>query len=138
MKQSTNMTNNSNPVQMYPINEVAKIGRPGYRVTKMKDASTYQKSIMFEIEYPYITNGVIPRYRVMSSFEQKVELPDDKYQYIVFAAEPYETIAFKVPNLEIDNNEDKYYCNWDEEMKIYTVQIYFKDNKNISIITSNH
>ena len=93
---------------------------------------------MFEIEYPYITNNVIPRYRVMSSFEQKVELPDDKYQYIVFAAEPYETIAFKVPNLEIDNNEDKYYCNWDEEMKIYTVQIYFKDNKNISIITSNN
>ena len=138
MKQNANTTNNNNPIQMYPINAVNKIGRPGYRVTKMKDASTYQKSIMFEIEYPYITNNVIPRYRVMSSFEQKVELPDDKYQYIVFAAEPYETIAFKVPNLEIDNNEDKYYCNWDEEMKIYTVQIYFKDNKNISIITSNN
>ena len=66
MKQSTNMTNNSNPVQMYPINEVAAISRPGYRVTKMKDSSTYQKSIMFEIEYPYITNGVIPRDRTES------------------------------------------------------------------------
>ena len=45
-----------------------------------------------------------------------MELPDDKHQYIV-------------SNSEINNNEDKYYCNWDEEMKIYTMQIYFKDIK---------
>ena len=32
----------------------------------------------------------------MSAYEQKVEPPDRKWQYLLFAAEPYETIAFKV------------------------------------------
>lgn len=32
----------------------------------------------------------------MSAFEQKVEAWDKKYQYLLFAAEPYEVIAFKV------------------------------------------
>ena len=36
----------------------------------------------------------------MSAYEQKIEPPDKKWQYLLFAAEPYETIAFKVdPNL---------------------------------------
>ena len=32
----------------------------------------------------------------VSAYEQKVEPPDRKWQYLLFAAEPYETIAFKV------------------------------------------
>ncbi len=32
----------------------------------------------------------------MSAYEQRVEPPDKKWQYLLFAAEPYETIAFKV------------------------------------------
>jgi len=32
----------------------------------------------------------------MSGFEQHVEAPDRRWQYLLFAAEPYETIAFKV------------------------------------------
>ena len=32
----------------------------------------------------------------MSAYEQRVEPPDRKWQYLLFAAEPYETIAFKV------------------------------------------
>ena len=32
----------------------------------------------------------------MSAYEQKVEPPDRKWQYLLFAVEPYETIAFKV------------------------------------------
>ena len=35
----------------------------------------------------------------MSSYEQKVEQPDMQYQYLLFAAEPYETIAFKAPGM---------------------------------------
>ena len=104
-----------------------KIGRPGYKITKLKDADTNQRSIMFEIEYAEIAKDVIPRYRVMSPFEQKKETPDEKYQFVIFAAEPYENIAFKIPNLEIDNSEDKYFCNWDAERKIYTVQLYFRE-----------
>lgn len=37
-----------------------------------------------------------PRHRFMSAFEQKVEQPDKNYQYLLFACEPYETVAFKV------------------------------------------
>jgi hypothetical protein len=32
----------------------------------------------------------------MSAYEQRVEPPDRKWQYLLFAAEPYETIGFKV------------------------------------------
>jgi splicing factor 3A subunit 2 len=106
-----------------------KIGRPGYKITKLKDADTLQRSILFEVEYLSIAKECIPRYRIMSCFEQKKEAPDEKYQYVIFAAEPYENIAFKIPNLEIDNAEDKYICNWNEERKIYTVQLYFREKK---------
>jgi splicing factor 3A subunit 2 len=58
-----------------------------------------------------------------------LESPDEKYQYIIFAADPYENIAFKIPNLEIDNSEEKYYCNWDKERKIYTIHVYFRERK---------
>jgi splicing factor 3A subunit 2 len=36
----------------------------------------------------------------MSAFEQKLEAPDRNYQYLLFACEPYETIAFKVSKTE--------------------------------------
>lgn len=45
-----------------------------------------------------IGEGVRPRHRFMSAYEQRVEPPDRKWQYLLFAAEPYETIAFKVRN----------------------------------------
>lgn len=32
----------------------------------------------------------------MSAYEQRIEPPDKAWQYLLFAAEPYETIAFKV------------------------------------------
>jgi splicing factor 3A subunit 2 len=43
-----------------------------------------------------MVEGVIPRHRFMSAYEQKIEPPDKRWQYLLFAAEPYETIAFKV------------------------------------------
>jgi hypothetical protein len=35
-------------------------------------------------------------------------------RYLLFAAEPYETIAFKVPSQEVDKNEGKLFthCEW--------------------------
>ena len=37
----------------------------------------------------------------MSAYEQRIEPPDKSWQYLLFAAEPYETIAFKVCSLKI-------------------------------------
>lgn len=47
-----------------------KIGRPGYRVTKMRDPETGQNALLFEIEYTEIDGR--PKHRFMSAFEQKV------------------------------------------------------------------
>ena len=43
-----------------------------------------------------IAEGVAPRHRFMSAYEQRIEPPDRRWQYLLFAAEPYETISFKV------------------------------------------
>jgi splicing factor 3A subunit 2 len=47
-----------------------------------------------EIEYPEIEKLSKPRHRFMSSFEQRVQAWDIRYQFLLFAAEPYEIIAF--------------------------------------------
>ena len=78
------------------IKQFVKIGRPGYRVTKQRCPESGQQSLMFEVDYPEIAEGIQPRHRFMSAYEQKMEPPDRKWQYLLFAAEPYETIAFKV------------------------------------------
>ncbi|CAL1695139.1 unnamed protein product [Somion occarium] len=86
-----------------------KIGRPGYRVTKP---------------------GVIPRRRFMSAWEQKREPPNKAYQYLIVAAEPYETIAFRIPAREIeDESDDAGYWNWshwDPDTKQYSFQFMFR------------
>ena len=105
---------------------IIKIGRPGYRVTKQYDPVSMQKSLLFEIEFTEIDVSLKPRHRIMSCYEQNREPVNDKFQYVLFAAEPYEIIAFKVPNLRIDSSEGKYICHWDEIKKLYTVQLTFK------------
>ena len=107
--------------------KTVKIGRPGYRVTKQFDHDTRQRSLLFQVDYPEIEDGCKPRHRFMSSYEQKVEAWDKKYQYVMFAAEPYEVISFKVPNAEVDKRgDDKYFSHWEPDKKVYTLQVYFK------------
>ncbi|GLJ05430.1 hypothetical protein SUGI_0018110 [Cryptomeria japonica] len=103
-----------------------KIGRPGYRVTKQFDPETKQRSLLFQIEYPEIEEGSKPRHRFMSSFEQRIQSWDKRYQYLLFAAEPYEIIAFKVPSTEIDKATSKFFSHWDPDTKMFTLQLYFK------------
>mmetsp|Transcript_109592 Transcript_109592/g.223978 ORF Transcript_109592/g.223978 Transcript_109592/m.223978 type:complete len:108 (+) Transcript_109592:1069-1392(+) len=65
----------------------------------------------------------------MSAFEQKVDLPKDKrYQYVLFAAEPYETIAFKIPNEPLDKDPGRLITHWDGDDKKFTVTLYFADD----------
>ena len=52
-----------------------------------------------QVDYPEIAEGVLPKHRFMSAYEQRVEGPDRGFQYLLFAAEPYETIGFKVSGL---------------------------------------
>lgn len=103
---------------------------------------------MFEIDYPEIAEGIVPRHRFMSAYEQKIEPPDRKWQYLLFAAEPYETISFKVrlkfvfiflisilnlefqfqvPSREVDKSETKFWTLWNKETKEFFLQFAFKD-----------
>lgn len=108
------------------IKKFVKIGRPGYRVTKQRERETGQQSLLFQIDYPEIGEGIAPRHRFMSAYEQKVEPPDRRWQYLLFAAEPYETIAFKVPSREVDKSEGKFWVLWNKETKQFFLQFSFK------------
>ncbi|XP_042422207.1 splicing factor 3A subunit 2 [Zingiber officinale] len=108
------------------LRKSVKIGRPGYRVTKQFDPETKQRSLLFQIEYPEIEDNCKPRHRFMSSFEQRIEVCDKRYQYLLFAADPYETISFKVPSTEIDKSTSKFFSHWDPDLKMFTLQLYFK------------
>ena len=104
-----------------------KIGRPGYKVTKARDPNTKQRTLAFEIDYPESEPGAQPRHRFMSTFEQRVEPPDKAYQYLLFACEPYETIAFKIPNEPLDKSEGAFFTNWDASERKFTLQLSLAD-----------
>lgn len=111
-----------------PKRNIIKIGRPGYKVIKIKDPVTRQMGMLYRIHYPQIAINARPMHRFMSAFEQKVDpMPPNRiYQYLLFAAEPYETIGFKINNYELDQHESKYWSYWDPDSKVYFVQIMFK------------
>lgn len=108
------------------IRKFVKIGRPGYRVTKQFDQDLQQQSLLFQIDYPEIGDNITPRHRFMSAYEQKIEPPDRHWQYLLFAAEPYETIGFKVPSREVDKSESKFWTLWNKESKQFFLQFAFK------------
>jgi len=60
-----------------------KIGRPGYRVTKVRDSATGKEGLMVQIHLPHAKAGVLPRRRFMSAWEQKTERPNKAYQYLI-------------------------------------------------------
>ena len=106
-----------------------RIGRPAYQVFKSRDATTNQRCLSFELSFPELDDATIqPRHRFMSAFEQKIESPPDRrYQYLLFAAEPYETVAFKIPNDPIDKEEGRFVTHWDVDEKKFTLTLYFMD-----------
>ncbi|GIL54529.1 hypothetical protein Vafri_10023 [Volvox africanus] len=113
------------PQRRAPIRRTVKIGRPGYRVTKQYDPSAQQRSLLFQIEYPEIEENAKPRHRFMSAYEQRVEAADKAFQYLIFAAEPYEHISFKIPNAEVDRADGKIFSHWDPDNKVFSLQFYF-------------
>jgi splicing factor 3A subunit 2 len=128
-----------------------RIGRPGYRVRKeLVQATTpgggggadaaaaartagVKRGLSFEIDYPEIAAGVQPRHRFMAAFEQRVEAPDRAFQYLLFAAAPYETIAFKIPSLEIDRTAGLFASQWDGERKVFSLQLVRTSGSNCSV-----
>jgi hypothetical protein len=65
-----------------------KIGRPGYRVTKVRDRESGKEGMMVQIHLPQVKAGVEPRRRFMSAWEQRREPPNKSYQYLIVRADP--------------------------------------------------
>ncbi|PIK33938.1 putative splicing factor 3A subunit 2-like [Apostichopus japonicus] len=42
------------------IKKFVKIGRPGYKVTKQKDSDSGQQSLLFQVDYPEVAEGINP------------------------------------------------------------------------------
>ncbi|TXT10226.1 uncharacterized protein COLE_04160 [Cutaneotrichosporon oleaginosum] len=106
-----------------------KIGRPGYKIVKIRDPLTQRLGLLFTIAYPEIKADERPRRRFMSAFEQKREVPNRAFQYLVIAAEPYETIAFAIPAkdmVEEEEDPDSVWEHWDNDDKVYSCQLLFK------------
>jgi splicing factor 3A subunit 2 len=103
-----------------------RIGRPAYQVYKSRHVETNQRCLSFEILYPEIEDNLQPRHRFMSAFEQRVESPPNRhYQYLLIAADPYETIAFKIPNEPIDKrHHDRFVTHWDVDNKKFTITLH--------------
>ncbi|KAK3831146.1 MAG: hypothetical protein J3R72DRAFT_247576 [Linnemannia gamsii] len=110
---------------------IIKIGLPGYKVTKIRHPTSRQVGLLFEIAYPEIGQGIEPRYRFMSAYEQQIQAPNKAHQYLVIAAEPYETISFKVQSRDIDRAEEKLWSHWDVDQKMYTMQFFFKNDQRL-------
>ncbi|TPX47933.1 hypothetical protein SeMB42_g03038 [Synchytrium endobioticum] len=112
-----------------PRKIAVKIGRPGYKVTKVRDPKSNHLGLLFQIQYPEITEHVRPRHRFMSSYEQHIEAPNRGYQYLLFAAEPYETISFKIQSREIDRADGKFWTFWDKDSGTFSLQFFFKSER---------
>ncbi|KAL0936019.1 splicing factor 3a subunit [Colletotrichum truncatum] len=106
-----------------------KIGRPGYKITKVRDPVTRQQGLLFQLQYPDISPDVEPKWQVMNAFTQRVEEPDKNFQYLLVAAEPYETCGFKIPARELDKREDKQFSFWDPDSKEYWLQVMFMSER---------
>ncbi|KAN0060123.1 CWF complex protein sap62 [Thecaphora frezii] len=148
------------PANQVPKKSFIKIGRPGYKITKIREPFSHFESnesggggveaqsgiggrlgLLFQVSLPQIAENVKPLHRFMSSFEQRLEPPNRAWQYLVIAAEPYETIAFKLQSREVDRsetlllsslpnakprNEPGTWCHWDPDTKTYTIQVLFR------------
>ncbi|ETN79421.1 Bromodomain protein, partial [Necator americanus] len=128
------------------LRKFVKIGRPGYKVTRERDPATGQQALLFQIDYPEIAEGVQPRHRFMSAYEQKIQPPDKRWQYLLFAAEPYETIGFKIPSRfpyiikvdlktarcrEVDKSE-KFWTMWNKDTKQFFLQVAFRVDSRVN------
>lgn len=106
-----------------------KIGRPGYKITKIRDPFTRQQGLLFQLQYPEITPGTVPRIRFMSAFEQKVEEPDKNFQFLLVHAEPYEICGFKLQAREVDKSNGRFWTWFDEDQKEFWMQLLFKTER---------
>jgi hypothetical protein len=71
------------PLFLYPFRSFPPPTLSHRQVTKVRDPITGQLGLLFQVHYPQIKDTVQPRHRFMSAFEQKKEVPDRAWQYLL-------------------------------------------------------
>lgn len=101
-----------------------KLGRPGYKIVKIRDPVTKFMGVRVQVHYPQPFAPGLPRplTRLMSAFEQRQEAPNKLFQYLLIGAPMYETVALKVPAKEINES----WSFWDEDTRLFTYELTFK------------
>jgi splicing factor 3A subunit 2 len=101
-----------------------KLGRPGYKLCKIRDPVTRYLGLRIQVHYAESLATQLPRplTRLMSAFEQRQEAPNKLFQYLLLAAPPYETVCVKVPAKEIYSS----WSYWDEDTRLFTHEMLFK------------
>lgn len=128
-----------------------KIGRPQFKVTKIRDTKTLRMGMLVHVQLPKITVRE-PFFRLMSyheltqknqnvagsflhrekhDYETEDDLDPSKWQYVVVSAEPYENIAVALPLAKIiekpkEGMADNFWWFWDEDSKEFFLQMLFK------------
>lgn len=117
-----------------------KIGKPEYKLTKVRHPESLQVGILLNVKYPKIAVDE-PFFRFMSYYELSTknqtalktdDSDPDTNQYLVVSAEPYQNICFTLPNKEIDKPQDvtqmseTYWWHWDNDTKEFFLQFMYK------------
>lgn len=133
-----------------PKRKWTKIGKPQYKVTKIRDVTNYQMGLLVNVKYPKIVLEIEPLFRFQNYYELSPKnqnmivsyidhnYPEDKdhdletYQYLVISAEPYENICLIIPgDKQIDRIGDKmsdtYWWYWDKDIKEFYLQFLYKE-----------
>lgn len=104
------------------------VGRPQWAFRKEPLPETRQCRVWIDVDYPLADEASRPLHRWMSSREQTTEPIDDGVKYLVFACEPYETVAVKfpsVPHTDKDSlrhgDKDAYSASWDPTTRRYRI-----------------
>ncbi|CAK7896802.1 pre-mRNA-splicing factor Prp11p [[Candida] anglica] len=140
---------NSVSISNVPKRVWNKIGKPAFKVTKIRDTNTLKMGILINVKYPKINfNAEEPMIRFMSFYElsqknqnvvisyvdqQKSGDEASGYQYLIISAEPYENICIALPNKEIDKPKkegemsDTYWWFWDKDTKEFFLQMLYKE-----------
>lgn len=129
-----------------------KIGRPTFKITKVRLQELLQMGMLVQVQLPQITVQE-PVFRFMSyyelspknqttgknfllhekmDYEEEEDVDPSKWQYLVISAEPYENIAISFPGDKLIDNPsgeemlDKYWWYWDADSREFFLQVLFK------------
>jgi len=130
-----------------PKRSWTKIGKPSYKVVKIRHPETHQLGLLVTVKYPQIAVdepffAFMNYYELTSKNQNAVVSSIDKvnsdgepenFQYLVISAEPYENVCLIVPSeREIDKPSDSsqmsdtYWWYWDGDIREFYLQFMYK------------